>query len=446
MRLSSSILVAVAALLVAATTSSAGPPGTWSVAGSGMRSVSGQIGVARTADGVLHILWSRGGGGSAFDLLETRVSAAGAVTAPRAVVSGWANVGDPAAVGDGRSVSVVFPGVKTLATGDPTDGLSLATSSGGSWAVGATAIYARDFVDTRIPALAAASGTLLQAWEANGEVVVHAGTDPAVAARRGFGSGTNVGLASDGRAAWVAWCSGPTAGVSVRGVAPATGAPVGAARRMPGGASRCPATTRTPIVARAGGGAFVAGGTPDERAVRVWRVGGGAASVSVGSGIKQQIALAAAPDGRLWVGWRDTDSGGLVLRRSNRTGTVWGAPVRAPRPAGQDAGIYNLDLAAQADRVDVVARTAKDTATVSLHHTQVFPGLSTSARAERGVVTVRVTDAGDPVAGASVTVGGRRARTGADGTAEITVEPGRYPVVATKPRYVSARSAVQVKR
>jgi len=51
---------------VAAATTNArsGAPGAWSVVGSGIRTVSGQIGTARTPDGVLHVIWSRGGAGT----------------------------------------------------------------------------------------------------------------------------------------------------------------------------------------------------------------------------------------------------------------------------------------------------------------------------------------------------------------------------------------------
>ena len=53
-------------------------------------------------------------------------------------------------------------------------------------------------------------------------------------------------------------------------------------------------------------------------------------------------------------------------------------------------------------------------------------------------MTVLVTDAGDPVVGSSVTVGGHLLHTAADGSADIELPSGSYDVTATKPRYVSA--------
>jgi protocatechuate 3,4-dioxygenase beta subunit len=56
---------------------------------------------------------------------------------------------------------------------------------------------------------------------------------------------------------------------------------------------------------------------------------------------------------------------------------------------------------------------------------------------------LRVLDAGDPVKGATITIAGRSARTGADGRVQITgLRPGRYTAHATAPRYVTASARV----
>jgi hypothetical protein len=56
-------------------------------------------------------------------------------------------------------------------------------------------------------------------------------------------------------------------------------------------------------------------------------------------------------------------------------------------------------------------------------------------------VKLRVTDAGDPVAGADLSVGGQRATTGATGRATITVQAGHsLAASATKTGYVPATS------
>jgi hypothetical protein len=410
-----------------------------------MRSISGRIGVARTSDGVLHIVWSRGGAGTAWALFDTAVTPAGNVAAPKVIASGWSRIDDPAVVAHGRALTVVFPGVKTDKTGDPTDGLDSATNSGGGWSVRAAAIDASDFAGSPVPALAQTTDAkLVQAWPANGQVAVQSGLDPAATVQRGFGKGDNVALAGSD-SVWVGWC-GTQPGIFVRAVNPGSAAPTGPTLRMPGSqTTRCPAATRVQLVARAGGGAFAAASVSSERAVLVWKVGSSAATTVAGdSGIKQQIALAADPDGRLWVGWRDTSSGQLLFRRSNRTATEWGAVVSTSVPASQD-GVYNLDLAGQSDRVDAIARTARSSSGVSLLHTQIFPGLTVSATGTSGHATVVVTDAGDPVAGSTVHVGTHLLRTTGDGTAGLDLAPGSYAVSATKADYVGASTHVSVK-
>ncbi len=436
-----------------ATTAQTGAPGSWSLAGSGIRTVSGQIGTARTADGVLHVIWSRGGAGAPWELLETTVSPAGKVSSPTVIVSGWSRIDDVAATfATGKPLTAVFTGTRTDTTGDPTNGLNLATSSGGVWTVGTSAIYKSNFAGSSVPAIGYGRlGTFQQAWSANGVVVVHIGVDPARPAMS-FGEGANVSLeqssyADAGNGAdsgGVAWCaSGAQPGIYWQSFYPdsASAYPL---LLLPGSeTTRCSAASRTAVA-----DVFAAASIDSERTVRVWAAYAGASFPSTdaasGPGIKQQVALARDTDvGRLWVGWRDADSGRLEFRRSSRSLGRWGAVVSTAIPASQDA-LYSLDLSAQDDRVDVIGRTTRDSA-VSLFHTQMFPGLTVGAMSTGKRITVRVTDAGDPVSGSTVLVGGRRLRTAADGTVGITLPSGSYKVTATKVRYVGATTRVRVK-
>jgi hypothetical protein len=62
-------------------------------------------------------------------------------------------------------------------------------------------------------------------------------------------------------------------------------------------------------------------------------------------GFKQQLALAGAPSGRLWVGWMQ--DGELKLRRSNRAASVFGATVTVAGPP-EGGGAYQLRKVAAA--------------------------------------------------------------------------------------------------
>jgi hypothetical protein len=124
------------------------------------------------------------------------------------------------------------------------------------------------------------------------------------------------------------------------------------------------------------------------------------------------------------------------VRRSNGQASVFGAPVVLNGP--RDGSFSGLDLNAQADRVDLVARVQHDSGSVGLEHTQTFPGLTLVAASGK-YPSFRVLDAG--------TVAGHSDTTGADGRVTITVDkPGRYIAHATAPKYVGAQARVTVRR
>jgi hypothetical protein len=136
--------------------------------------------------------------------------------------------------------------------------------------------------------------------------------------------------------------------------------------------------------------------------------------------------LAAAPGGRIWVGWMDP-SGNVLLRRSNQAGTSWGAPVKVRPPKGTVEG-FALNLSAQAGTVDILARFGSLN-TVNVFHTQARPGLTFDASPKsfshtgKHTIHFRVLDAGDPVKGVRITLDGMTARTNGQGEASLDVGP-----------------------
>jgi hypothetical protein len=74
----------------------------------------------------------------------------------------------------------------------------------------------------------------------------------------------------------------------------------------------------------------------------------------------------------------------------------------------------------------------------------MLPGLSLTATATTGHVTIHVTDAGDPVAGATVRIAGHLLRTAKDGLTHLDLSAGSYPVAAVKSGYVGAATRVRV--
>jgi len=446
--------------LTGAAAAPAGTPGRWTsiVSGANAPTSSQELGVARTSDGRLNVAWSAG----LAAVHATPITAAGQVGSSTTIVSGWSLGADPTLLAESGGLRAFFAAVI------PIEGLvtSTASSSAGPWTAPAlveNAEFARGRTAgvTRGP-----DGTVLETWYSVGDIVVHRGLSPGGAATISSG-GTNArpDIVTDASGAvFVAWCEfgGGVQGVLVRRIDPGSASPVGSQTQLPGSTTPASGGTqascvlesevsrREPMTARPGGGVFVAGtsGYPSLTRVLVWRLdsSGEVAATSVVASAKavsySEPAIAAAPNGRIWVAWLEPVGAGkrIVARRSNRAGTVFGAPVRRAAPAGGSIGTVNLS--AQNDRVDALA-IIQGSGGSSLQHTQLLPGLSlvrtrlVRRRGGTAAVTFRVLDAGDGVAGARVQAAGRTALSGANGTATLVLRRGGV-ATAAKTGYVGA--------
>ncbi len=478
------LATAVLALL-AAGPAAAKPQGVWHPITSGGQSLTSQIGVERTGVGlqapvVLNVAWSRRTGPTSYDLLNTRISADGRILGTTPIVTGWVLLNDAALEGafvlphgtTSADLAVFFTGPRSTDTADPHAGLLWADSvgQGTTWSA-PRPLYRDAFVHGRTPSVAWFDfrATYLGTWyDVGSTVVVRAdvvtgSTGPPF----GFHPGGSTRCCSyqqniaraQGRSSdrvVVGWCSGIDApsGVWVQDVDPGTGAPAGAQLQLPGSSPRlCDAAGRVPLVSTGGPnpGFYAAEtvGFPAATAVRLWRVGGGFMTVASGPGEKRTVAIASVfprrafsvtGDGRVWVAWSQRGSNRLFFRRSNPRGTRLGAVVSVRQPAGQ-VEVSELDVDAQPDRLDVLARYSAISG-VTLFHTQVYPGLT--LRATGGdVATFRVTDAGEPVEGATVRVAGRTLRTNAAGVAKTDLPRGVFRATASKALYNRASASVR---
>jgi hypothetical protein len=443
--------------------------------------MASELGLARTADGRLHVAWKeltrRDGNGTQYAAIaQTSVSAAGRSGEATTFLDGWVGLSDPELVVEsGGGVRVYFGGLRSTQPGDPLAGLLTATrpaSDAVPWSA-PEVIHNRNGVGARnLSVTVARDGTPYQAWYGAGGIYLNRGLDAALGDNL-FTAGPTVNqfgptVVDDaaGRI-WVSWCGfgGNAGGLFVQRADPASGAPIGAARKLSGSTtpyqgaqvSTCNLERtdirRTPMVARAGGGVFIAGSTgyPGLRRVNVWRIDPSgqfpAGSFVVGEGAFPHYtpALAAAPDGRIWVAWLEPTSvgGTIAARRSNRLGTVWGEPVRVRAPGNWILGALNI--AAQRDRLDVLGLMHTPQPPKSIQHTQLLPGLTlrhvrTERRPNGSVALIfRVSDAGDPVPGARVTVGSVSDLTGGNGLATVVLaapRPGALRATGSKAGYV----------
>jgi hypothetical protein len=166
-------------------------------------------------------------------------------------------------------------------------------------------------------------------------------------------------------------------------------------------------------------------------------------------------AIAATPDGRLWVAW--SAKGRIWARRSNRARTIWGATTSIPVKSHTDT-VYKLALSAQNGVLDLLAAfSPSSTGDVQTWHSQIDPGLKvvthpSTVRVPKGhgfKLKITVSDAGSAVAHATLTAAGHHVHTGAHGTASITLGPFKRPtslhVTAVKTGYAPGTATVRVR-
>lgn len=436
-----------------------------------------QPALARDAAARLHVAYVEQRPDGALDLSERAIAPAGTIGGKRPVLTGFTTLADPALLAEPGGLRVLVGGQRSINTEDPLRGLLTATAPVGDGGWSAPAVTTPQdgeagFASGDATAVSLADGAPLALSSGSGfGVLTHRGLDPAIGA---FNLQDPFGACCIGQAQIVREATSGTPlavyqsvisgrdGVFVQALNPATGGPAAAPVPLPGlgvagGADAIdPVLARTAAAARVGGGVFVAVPSglvlPDR--TRLWRAGG---TITLGSGGGRHFssAVVPTPDGRLWVAWSEERPNGLriVLRRSNPTVSRFGEQVTISGPPGA-ARAFALDGSSQALRLDLVA-TAGDSGS-GPSHTQVLPPLELRAAPSRirggRTTSVRftVTDVGVPVAGASVSAGGRRATTSSQGTATLRLRGGRtgasITVKATRADYRTDTLKVKVRR
>ena len=394
-----------------------------------------QLGLARTADGVLHVIWNRGS--SPTSVFETRLSPAGKAIGRSTVATGFD--------GNGGLALLAMPdkSLRLFAAGAVRPGASAygintftAAEAGGSWSLqgafwgGAAANSA-----SVIGATLTKDGQAVTAWRGFAGEGIPAGVpaSPDVADQTASALATDAGTGS-------VVLSGVTiagkGGVYAQQVLPSHGSavvlplPNGQNDWNPGSSGRIGAP-----------GVYVAYADGVSWA-RLYRYGGGHEDARTravqerghlcGSG-RSALGFLGRQDDRAFrhalqpVRQRvraGAEAGGS--RRARRTGSV--RPVRGlhrpARPLRRRPGRLRERL---------------------LAHARAREALGAGLWSRRRKATLSVRDAGDPVAGASLSVAGKRASTDAKGHVTLSLRRGSYSATATAPGYasVSARFTVR---
>ena len=354
-----------------------------------------QVSLLTTPDGRLHVAWY---GPSLTpgrdDLMYRTIKAPGAFGSKERVQTAWAALNDPAILYDPLSgaIGLVFSGVRDAYPGDPYQRMTVTTSfnGGSTWLLSTNLIDPPTSTSRTSPVAGAIAGNALFAtWYGSSGVWVHRGLDSATPAYEyqsslglgSFGYHSAFGLERAGYL-WLVWASSATGvgtllpahggvheGLYAQMVELATGAPIGTRYKLSRSTTRWAGaqrfsmmSSRVPVTGRTrGSGVFVAypTGYPSTKTVRLWKVTASRQTsvvVAAGSAKKGQTAVAAGPDGRVWVAWSQRARGRwkVVVRRSNASVTRWG-PTKAYRlPYGYRV-VWHLAAAVRKGKLDVLA-------------------------------------------------------------------------------------------
>ena len=435
-------------------------------------------GLYRTADGMLHVAWSRQDGSNSFSLNYSTVGQNATLEGTGTIVKSWTGVSfyPRLVAGPSGGIRVVFTGGNGV-SGSPYNLGAMysatATSAGTTWnLVKGSMSHSTLISATNTSATTQSTGTPLASWPGGSGVAFHVGTDPNTPATKAdgtvavtSGSGTVVGTAlareTDG-SVWVAWFTESFASDQGYWVDKITPTQV-AKTEAPGSGSPSLANNQplqsVAFAAGAKGGGYLAYCVPTASIpcahIALWKVGTATAVTVPGSSSQHsaRVAIAAAPGGHLWVLWYDTSQNKIHVIRSNAAVTKFGPgqTIAAPPSTSELDG---LQAEGSQGPLDVVALVLQTTAgsTPSYWDIQLLPKLtltgSPATVAPGKMVTFTVTDVGDPVAGATVTFLGKNATTNSSGAATFTVPTGTaagsYKATAAMTSYTSATFTVKV--
>jgi len=436
MRLSYRAVIALGAIVLAAAAPLGGQAR--STAGGGWTRISGptqpgvQLGLARTADGVLHVIWNRGA--TPTSIFETRFSTAGKATGTSTVASGWDGNGGLALVTMPDKTLRLFVAGGTQ-PGSPAYGLNTFTApeGGGSWSLQSGVYWGGAVANAAavIGATLTKDGQPVTAWAGTAAE----GLPPSSIPPNGYVPDQLASHVATDAASGAVVLSGVTiagkGGIFVQQVLPSPES--SAVLPLPFGTN----DWYTSLSARVGApGVYVA--YADTKAVRLYRYGGG--SKTLATGPFTSAGVCAGPDGRLWIAWGNQPDG-LVVTRSNRAVSAFEPVQKLKGPGGKSDGLAFVQCEGSTGPLDLFA----DIGTANgFWHTHLLAQLSLNAKVAKGKVTLSVRDAGDPVAGVTIAVGGKHVRTDAKGQATLTLRPGRYAATATAGGYAPASARFKV--
>jgi hypothetical protein len=194
--------------------------------------------------------------------------------------------------------------------------------------------------------------------------------------------------------------------------------------------------------------------------VKLWRYGAKRAVSVPGASLPTTVAMSAGPSGRLWIAWWSAQKGTVRVVRTNEAGSKFGPVETHAGPRGcQSDGNATVGIShGSQQRLDVVIGCYgvlsgtnyqnQAYAIQSLVPLEIAASSRFVSHKKGGKVTYRVSDVGDAVQGATVTVDGKKGIT--DKKGQVTFQfpkgakSGKFKVVASKGDYLNASTSLKV--
>ena len=426
-----------------------------------------EVGRARTPDGVLHLVWNEALDGNASRIQHTAIPAAGkGLLGPDTAVSFSNGINNrPGLTATNNTLRLFFAG---LEPGSPIDStLATARSSDGGkvWEVEPTP--ASNSASPH-PVYAAAgiaglevNGLFFSIWGDSSPSggALHKGLsnsspdfelpgaccqiDPNLAAVEGTDS------------VFAGWNDLGSSAVVIQPINPGDPGPT---LSIPNSGAM-QSQTRLKMTGRIGGsGLFVAytiGTNQFLGRPALFRLPGNTTLVASQVRGGQDVGVAAAPEGRLWVFWHRGRT--IYARRSNEAATKLGATVQVRPPGGESP--YTLDGEASLGPLDLLANVQVGARTAFFHQ-RLRPGLTLKlspanvSSKKGGLVKATVTDAGAAVPGANVAVKIKgkdpAGTTGPNGRTTLTIpkglKRGLRTATASRSGYAKATARLRIRK
>jgi hypothetical protein len=447
---------ALLCLLALPGSSWAGAPGTWTklaTVGNG----ADTVGMARTADGSLHLAWWKPGTATNTNSYGTStISLAGKLLATGTAVSNWHSLEpDPQLVRDGSGLRLIFEGGRDTSGTDCYNTASVFTatsSNGSSWSLSNQAIDHGTYDTGNLAATTESDGMTPVTTFGAGRFY-HVGVGPGCPATspdhtipipsNRTPSNPAIVTASDG-SIWVATFQAfSNMGYYIARILPTEGPQTKAPDSQTSPAKNNQPLEPVALAARVGGGVYMAYCVSNTSQpcvhIDLWKAGSPKPMVVPGSENTgdARVALAATPQGRLAVAWFNAPNGDntkavIHAVRTNMTGTAFGA-VQKIKPPPHTVALTDIQVQASSGRLDVVVNVERQTGTTypqELWHTQILPGLTLAAapttfsHKSATTVTFTVTDAGEGLAGANVSCLSKTGVTGSTGQVKLHFPKG----------------------